>query len=246
MKDIVSVCIVILLGISILLGLFVFKYNKDYKKLYSFIESMSIISLILLVVFYLLPECINFLGKEYNIVQSYAYLFLMLLLGIFILRMVLYFLSKDKNKSKDLSYSHVILLIIISILLFIEGALIYNAKSSWLSLSFLSIKFLLYNTILGITLSSDFKKKRFSIKKCVKYLFIISIFSLISYLLSYNNNFIYKNTFIIGSLLGVLIGMICYIIVKVYVLYFKNNNNSSAKTIGLIIGGVIFLLSNLL
>ena len=38
MKSFVGACVSILLGISILVGLFIFKYKGDNKKLYSFIE----------------------------------------------------------------------------------------------------------------------------------------------------------------------------------------------------------------
>ena len=85
MKSFVGACVSILLGISILFGLFIFKYKGDNKKLYSFIESLGLIGFVLLGVFYVLPECIGFLEDNYNLVQCDSYLFLMILLGILII-----------------------------------------------------------------------------------------------------------------------------------------------------------------
>lgn len=246
MKSFVGACVSILLGISILVGLFIFKYKGDNKKLYSFIESLGLIGFVLLGVFYVLPECIGFLEGNYNLVQCYFYLFLMILLGILIIKIVMYFLPKRENELNDLSYSYVILAIIGVLLLFTEGIVVYNTKNSYLNLFLLLIKFFLYNSILGIVLGTNLKKHRFGLIKSFKCLLIISVFCIIGYLLSFNGNFLWKNSFVMGSVLGVIIGMLFYLVIRIYVGYFKENKNSSAKTLGLIVGGIVLLLSNLL
>lgn len=246
MKSFVGACMSILLGISILVGLFIFKYKGDNKKLYSFIESLGLIGFVLLGVFYVLPECIGFLEDNYNLVQCYSYLFLMILLGILIIKIVMYFLPKRENELNDLSYSHVILAIIGVPLLFTEGIVVYNTKNSYLNLFLLLIKFFLYNSIFGVVLVTNLKKHRFGLIKSFKGLIIIFVFCLIGYLLSFNGNFLWKNSFVMGSVLGVIIGMLFYLVIRIYVGYFKENKNSSAKTLGLIVGGIVLLLSNLL
>ena len=93
MKSFVGACVIILLSISYLIGLLLFK-REDSKKLYSFVESLGLIYFVLLIIFYIFPSCIDFLGNNYNLIQSYFYLFLMILLGIFIVKTVIYFLPK--------------------------------------------------------------------------------------------------------------------------------------------------------
>ena len=143
MKSFVGACVTILLAISIFFGLFIFKYKGENKKLYSFVESLGLISFVLLGIFYVLPECIGFLEGNYNLVQCYSYLFLMVLLGIFIIKIVMYFLPNKDNELNDLSYSYVILSIIAVLLLFTEGIVVYNTKNSYLNLTLLFSKFFL-------------------------------------------------------------------------------------------------------
>ena len=246
MKSFVGACVSILLGISILVGLFIFKYKGDNKKLYSFIESLGLIGFVLLGVFYVLPECIGFLEDNYNLVQCYSYLFLMILLGILIIKIVMYFLPRKENELNDLSYSYIILAIIGVLLLFIEGIFVYNTKNSYLNLFLLLIKFFLYNSIFGVVLVTNLKKHRLGVTRSFIGLFVISIFGIIGYLLSFNGNYLWKNGLIMGSILGVIIGILFYVIIRIYVGYFGENKNSSAKTLGLIVGGIVLLLSNLL
>ena len=246
MKSFVGACVSILLGISVLIGLYIFKYKGDNKKLYSFIESLGLIGFVLLGVFYVLPECIGFLEDNYNLVQCYSYLFLMILLGILIIKIVMYFLPRKENELNDLSYSYIILAIIGVLLLFIEGIFVYNTKNSYLNLFLLLIKFFLYNSIFGVVLVTNLKKHRLGVTRSFIGLFVISIFGIIGYLLSFNGNYLWKNGLIMGSILGVIIGILFYVIIRIYVGYFGENKNSSAKTLGLIVGGIILLLSNLL
>ena len=246
MRSFVGVCSIILLGSSILLGLLVFKYAGDNKKLYSFVDSMVLIGFVLLGIFYLFAECINFLEGNYNLVQCYSYLFLMVLLGIFVIKVILYFLPKKEDRASDFIYSYVILSLIGALIIFIEGVIVYNTKGNYLNLFLLFVKFFLYNFVLGSVLSTNFKKHHFGLIKSFKYLLGVSIFGIFGYLISFNENFLYKNSLFMGSILGVLIGILFYVIIVIYVDYFKENKNSTAKTLGLVVGGIILLLSNLL
>lgn len=245
MKGFVGACVIILLSISYLIGLLLFK-REDSKKLYSFVESLGLIYFVLLIIFYIFPSCIDFLGNNYNLIQSYFYLFLMILLGIFIVKTVIYFLPK-KNKILDsLNSSYVLLFIISALLLFIEGVFIYNNKSNYLNLFLLSVQLFIYNSFLGVIFVGNLKKHKFELIKCFKYLSFVSVFGLIGYLLSFNSNFLYKNSLFMGSLCGVFIGILSYLIIEVYIFYFRENSESNAKTLGLVVGGVLMLLFNLL
>ncbi len=246
MRSFIGACVIITLGIAIFLGLLIFKFDGNNKKLYSFIDSMGLIGFVLLGIFYVLPECMGFLDDNYNLIQCYSYLFLMILLGVFLIRVVLYFLPKKKDAISDLSYSYVILLFVSLLLIFIEGVMVYTTKGNYLNLTFLFIKFFLYNLVLGIVLVTNFKKHRFDLTKSFKGLTIVFVFGIIGYFLSFNGNFLYKNSLIMGSILGVILGMLFYIVIRIYVEYFKENKNSPAKTVGLIVGCIVLLLSNLL
>ncbi len=238
---IVGICILFLF-LSLMSGLLIFKYKKDVKKTETFINSSSLVFFILLIIFYFLPNCLSLLENEFNVVQCYAYLFLMILLGMMILKFIMYFMSNKNSEFKNSLNISILSLLIV----FIEGIYIYSIKNNTSDLLFLTVRYLIYNVLLSLSIIISYRKSKVNLMSCVKYLFIILAIFMVGFLLSFNGNFIFKDNLWLGSLVGIVIGMLIYLITYVYIPYFKQDNESKIKTYALIITSVIMVLVNML
>lgn len=238
---IVGICILFLL-LSLISGLLVLKYKKDFKKTTIFINSSSLVFFILLIIFYFFPNCVSLLSTEYNAVQCYAHLFLMIILGIIILKIIMYFVSnKSDNVKNRLNISIVSLLIV-----FVEAIYIHSVKNNINDLLFLTIRYIAYNSLLSLSIFLSYKKSQVNINYYTRIISIFIMVLIISFLLSFKSNFIFKDNLLFGSLIGIIIGMIIYLVIYVYLPCFKQDNEPKIKTIAIIFASVIMVIVNLL
>ena len=243
-----TACIFLLFG-----SLIVFK-TKNNDKVVTFSVSIGLIVLILLVIFHLLPECIETLSSEFNDIQSYAYIFLMILIGMSFLKILDYFVPEHHHHEKNgkdcvNNLEHIAKVTCIALLLhnFVEGMALYTTTiSSIKSGVLLALGIGLHNVPLGLTITSSFYKENGNVKKTLFYVILLGLSTFVGAVgISLFKN-LNSNMLLTGTIFGITIGMILYIVCFELWHHFKHSENSKIKTLGLLVGGLLMLITTIL
>lgn len=249
MNVFVGLLLSIVTGLFLLVGTFIVFKSKNSEKVVTFSVSIGLIVLILLSVFHLIPEAFEFLSGKFTSLQSYAYLFLMILVGMIILKVLDYFIPEHDSDNKANNLKHIALITFFALFIhnFIEGMALYMGTLSSIKTGImLCIGIALHNVPLGLTISSAFYKENKNKFKTVMYIIILGLSTFMGALSILVFDKLSNSSFSFGTILGITVGMIMYILVFELWPVFRESKYVKLKVAGLLIGGAIMLLTTLL
>lgn len=233
-----AIIITIISGLSFAVGYLITKIVKNKKMLITFSVGFSFTIIIGLILFDLLPECVELLTNKWLIAIS-------ALLGIFLLKLLDYFIpdhSHEESKPKD-HMAHIGLISAIALFLhnIIEGTAIYTTALVDPRLGLLmAIGVSFHNIPLGIQISSLIKKE--SEKGILISLLVVS--SIIGIVLIKIFNITLNNA-ILGVLISVTLGMLIYIAFFELLCEVKEHFKDKELKLGLIFGIIVIILTQL-
>lgn len=233
-----AIIITIISGLSFAVGYLITKIVKNKKMLITFSVGFSFTIIIGLILFDLLPECVELLTNKWLIAIS-------ALLGIFLLKLLDYFIpdhSHEESKPKD-HMAHIGLISAIALFLhnIIEGTAIYTTTLVDPRLGLLmAIGVSFHNIPLGIQISSLIKKE--SEKGILISLLVVS--SIIGIVLIKIFNITLNNA-ILGVLISVTLGMLIYIAFFELLCEVKEHFKDKELKLGLIFGIIVIILTQL-
>ena len=233
-----AIIITIISGLSFAVGYLITKIVKNKKMLITFSVGFSFTIIIGLILFDLLPECVELLTNKWLIAIS-------ALLGIFLLKLLDYFIpdhSHEESKPKD-HMAHIGLISAIALFLhnIIEGTAIYTTALVDPRLGLLmAIGVSFHNIPLGIQISSLIKKE--SEKGILISLLVVSSIIGIALIKIFN---ITLNNAILGVLISVTLGMLIYIAFFELLCEVKEHFKDKELKLGLIFGIIVIILTQL-
>ncbi len=229
--------ITILSGLSFFIGYLITKFIKNERKLTIFSVGFSFIIIIGLILFDLLPECIESIKNMWLIL-------LYILIGIVILKSLDLFVPDHHHSNKKDHMEHIGIISFIALFLhnLVEGTGIYATSITNISVGiFMALGVSFHNIPLGIQISSLIKNKREKIM-----LLCILAFSSIFGVIFLNIFNITMSDNILGVLISVTLGMLIYIAFFELLCEIKEHFKDKELRLGLLIGVIILILSQFL
>lgn len=231
-----NLLIVLLFGLTILLGTIMVLLKRDSKVISEISISMAFSVIILLVIFELIPHASEHI--------DYVGMILWILIGLIILKILDLFLPNHHHSDETGHIHHIGIVASIALVLhnIIEGMAFYSSLSSSSHLGILlGIGIGLHNIPMGMVIGTTLYKSNKSIKKTILISFLISLSTFAGGLLIhlFSNNI---TDYFIGIMLSLTIGMLIYIGIFEIGHHLKHQNKKNT-IIGLIIGILVFILS---
>ena len=233
-----AIIITLLSGISFLVGYLITKFVKNQKKLVIFSVGFSFVIIIGLVLFDLLPECLEVMKPKWAIF-GYA------LAGLLILKALDFFVpDHDHSSNHEHHMEHIGLISTIALVLhnLIEGTAIYSTALTDTKMGLmmaLAVSF--HNIPLGIQVSSLVKNK----KEKALLLSILVISSIFGVILI-NLFKITLDDAVLGILISITLGMLIYISVFELLCEIKEHIKDKMLWIGFILGIAVATIGLLL
>ena len=234
----IACLVTILSGLSFLIGYIITVILKNNNKLVTFSLGFSFIVIFGLIIFDLLPECLELIDNKFVIL-------IFVLIGIIILKLLDYFISDnyhDSNKKDHMEHIGLISFVALFIHNIIESTAIYTTSLTTLGMGvIMAIGVSFHNIPLGIQISTMIKNKK------VKALLMIglSLSSIIGIILL-NIFKITLNSSILCALISITLGMLIYIALFELLCEVKENIRKKELQLGLISGVILVALSQLL
>lgn len=234
----IACLVTILSGLSFLIGYIITVILKNNNKLVTFSLGFSFIVIFGLIIFDLLPECLELIDNKFVIL-------IFVLIGIIILKLLDYFIpdhDHDSNKKDHMEHIGLISFVALFIHNIIESTAIYTTSLTTLGMGvIMAIGVSFHNIPLGIQISTMIKNKK------VKALLMIglSLSSIIGIILL-NIFKITLNSSILCALISVTLGMLIYIALFELLCEVKENIRKKELQLGLISGVILVALSQLL
>ncbi len=229
--------ITILSGLSFFIGYLITKFIKDEKKLTIFSVGFSFVIIIGLILFDLLPECIESIQNKWLIL-------LYILIGIIGLKSLDLFVPDHHHSNKKDHMEHIGIISFIALFLhnLVEGTGIYATSITDISMGvFMALGVSFHNIPLGIQISSLIKNTREKIiLLCV--LALSSVFGVI-FLNIFN---ITMSDNVLGILISITLGMLIYIAFFELLCEIKEHFKDNELKLGLLIGIIILIFSQFL
>ena len=243
----IALLLTFLLGIFILIGVILAFFLNKKSKVMDFILAMAFGIIVMLILTDLLPETIE------HLTMKYIFLFLIFsMVGFLLFKILDSFVPKHqhnkmtKTEMED-NIAHIGTLTTFALVLhnIIEGMAIFIAASSDISLGIMmSLGVGLHNIPLGMVISSTFYQSHTKHRSYILYLILFIISSFIGGLIPYCFNISDVNDIVMGSLLALTLGMLCYIVVmELYPRIIKTSNKK--VTVAGFITGILLLVITL-
>ncbi len=220
-------------GLSFFIGYFITKFINNEKKLIVFSVGFSFSIIIGLVLFDLLPECLELFDNKLIMI-------LCILGGIVLLKLLDLFLPNHSHSKKKSHMEHIGLISAIALFLhnIIEGTAIYSTAITDIRLGiFMMIAVSFHNIPMGIQISSLVHDK----KEKIILLSLLSISSIIGVLILNIFNIEFSNL-LIGILMSISLGMLIYISLFELLCEVKEHIKDKELICGLIFGIIIIAL----
>ncbi len=233
-----AIIITLLSGLSFLVGYLITKFVKNQKKLVIFSVGFSFIIIIGLVLFDLLPECLEVMKPKWAII-GYA------VAGLLILKALDFFVPDHEHSSNHEHHmEHIGLISTIALVLhnLIEGTAIYSTALTDTKMGLmmaLAVSF--HNIPLGIQVSSLVKNK----KEKALLLSILVISSILGVILI-NLFKITLDNAVLGILISITLGMLIYISMFELLCEIKEHIKDKMLWIGFILGIAVATIGLLL
>lgn len=232
-------CLVtILSGVSFLIGYIITMLMNNNKKLITFSLGFSFIVIFGLIIFDLLPECLELVSNKFTIL-------IFALIGIIILKLLDFFVpdhDHDSNKKDHMEHIGLISFVALFIHNVIESTAIYTTSLTTLSMGIImAIGVSFHNIPLGMQISSMIKnnKIKFSLMLGLSLSSVIGIILLNIFKITLNDN-------ILCVLISITLGMLIYIALFELLCEVKENIKKRELQLGLISGIALVVVSQLL
>lgn len=232
-------CLVtILSGVSFLIGYIITMLMNNNKKLITFSLGFSFIVIFGLIIFDLLPECLELVSNKFTIL-------IFALIGIIILKLLDFFIpdhDHDSNKKNHMEHIGLISFVALFIHNVIESTAIYTTSLTTLSMGIImAIGVSFHNIPLGMQISSMIKnnKIKFSLMLGLSLSSVIGIILLNIFKITLNDN-------ILCVLISITLGMLIYIALFELLCEVKENIKKRELQLGLISGIALVVVSQLL
>ena len=235
-----------LLGLFFLIGFFVVYFGKGTKIIENLSISIALGTMSALVLFDLIPEMLEHLEGV-----SFIWMFVFIICGILILKFLDLFVP-DHDHEHGLHHNctednlvHIGIVSVVAIVLhnIIEGMAVYNFVAESLKTGLLvGLGVGLHNIPMGMVITSTLEHE--PVKHKVLFFSLASLSTFFGGLLMF---FIhsYISDFMIGCLIAVTLGMICYIVLFELIPHVLHGENKKMSFFGILIGFVILFISTL-
>ncbi|MEG0994821.1 MAG: ZIP family metal transporter [Bacilli bacterium] len=242
MQNIQGLVFTLFLGLFILVGAFIVFLTKNNKKFITFSIALALSVIVMLIFTDLGKEAYEMLGKD-----NVLFFILFVILGFLLLKMLDIFVpdhehhEHETNKEDTKNLSHIGKLSSIAIIIHnvIEGMAIYTTIVSNPSVGFMvSLGVGLHNIPLGMAITSTLYQSNKDKKKTYIYIFALSLSTFLGGLLL----FIFGNNiseFILGVLLSLTIGMLCFISICELLPRVINSKDKKTTVMGLLLGIIL-------
>lgn len=234
----IACLVTILSGVSFLIGYIITMLMNNNKKLITFSLGFSFIVIFGLIIFDLLPECLELVSNKFTIL-------IFALIGIIILKLLDFFIpdhDHDSNKKNHMEHIGLISFVALFIHNVIESTAIYTTSLTTLSMGIImAIGVSFHNIPLGMQISSMIKnnKIKFSLMLGLSLSSVIGIILLNIFKITLNNN-------ILCVLISITLGMLIYIALFELLCEVKENIKKRELQLGLISGIALVVVSQLL
>lgn len=234
----IACLVTILSGVSFLIGYIITMLLNNNKKLITFSLGFSFIVIFGLIIFDLLPECLELVSNKFTIL-------IFALIGIIMLKLLDFFIpdhDHDSNKKDHMEHIGLISFVALFIHNVIESTAIYTTSLTTLSMGIImAIGVSFHNIPLGMQISSMIKnnKIKFSLILGLSLSSVIGIILLNIFKITLNNN-------ILCVLISITLGMLIYIALFELLCEVKENIKKRELQLGLISGIALVVVSQLL
>lgn len=234
----IACLVTILSGVSFLIGYIITMLMNNNKKLITFSLGFSFIVIFGLIIFDLLPECLELVSNKFTIL-------IFALIGIIMLKLLDFFIpdhDHDSNKKDHMEHIGLISFVALFIHNVIESTAIYTTSLTTLSMGIImAIGVSFHNIPLGMQISSMIKnnKIKFSLMLGLSLSSVIGIILLNIFKITLNDN-------ILCVLISITLGMLIYIALFELLCEVKENIKKRELQLGLISGIALVVVSQLL
>ncbi len=242
MDFITGFSLTVIAGLFIALGsLFTF-FNRKSKTFYYFTIGLSLGIMIPLLFLNLWPEVFSIYRETETIRNSFVFIFTFALIGIIFLKASERFIPTEKlgTEKKYVKISFLALFTMFSHDL-VEGMAIMSATATSLDFGVnLTFSIAINNIIMGMFISGVIYASTKNVKKTVLLIFLSSTAPILGGLIVAFNPIYFNDSFILGSLLSLVSGMIVYLIFAELIPQFKKGE-LLINTIAFIIGFFVMI-----
>ncbi len=253
--NVIGLLITFIVGLSFLLGKITLSFSKRKDILNKVSIGISFTVMIGMLIFDLFKEAVElFSFSKYNYLLMSLFIILGFVIFIILDKLVPHHEINDKTSKSNETYEHnnhlfhIGFITSLSLLLhnFIEGMALYSITLTSIKAGIImGVSIFLHNLFLGIGIMSSFSKSDKSNIKKYGILILLILSSFIGGLTIYLLN-IHISNFVLGCLISFTIGMILYIVFMELLVEIINMKEKKYSFIGMFIGLVAFLISQLL
>lgn len=239
----------LLLGIFILLGALLALLVKKKDKVADFSIGLALGVIGMLIVTDLLPEIVE------NLKLNHIYIFIICtVIGYFLLKLLDHFIpdheeeKMDKKERKE-NLIHIGIITSLALVLhnIIEGSAVY---STFLTDNNLGVGVALgvgfHNIPLGMVIAATFYQSNENIWKTLSIIGLVSLSTFLGGLLMFFLNLNIISPLLLGTLLSLTLGMLLFIAISELLPRMKKSTDKKVSYVGLTIGIVLLLLSQLI
>ena len=239
----------LLLGIFILIGALLAFVIKKKEKVVDFSIGLALGVIGMLIVTDLLPEIIE------NLKLNHIYIFIICtVIGYFLLKLLDHFIpdheeeKMDKKERKE-NLIHIGVITSLALVLhnIIEGSAVYSTVLTNNNLGMgvaLGVGF--HNIPLGMVIAATFYQSNENIWKTLSIIGLVSLSTFLGGLLMFFLNLNAISPLLLGTLLSLTLGMLLFIAISELLPRMKNSTDKKVTYIGLTIGIILLLLSQLI
>lgn len=239
-----------LVGFFIMIGAFIVFKTKNNDKIVQFSISVALGVMAALGLLELLPESLEKFSVDFKDARAFVLVIASAAIGFGLLKLLDHFIPdhEEENKTKKAKKEHLLHIgIVASIALvihnIIEGMALYTAALTDLKMGLLMCLGIgLHNIPMGMVIASTFYNTKKDKKKTILLLLGVSLSTFLGgFLLFLINHGITDN--VIGILLGITLGMICYIVVCELIPQVRKMQDKKSAYVGILIGILILTCS---
>lgn len=245
-KSSLALLVTLILGIFILIGALLAYLVKRKEEVTDFSLGLALGVISMLIITDLLPE----IYEKFTWTNIYL-LVVFAVLGFALLKILDHFIPdhEDSNTTKKEDSNnliHIGVMTALAIMLhnIIEGMAVYSTVLADASLGVMvTIGIGFHNIPLGMVISSAFYQSKENKYKTILIILLVSISTFIGGLILFFFNITNISNIVLGILLSVTLGMLCYIAWDELVPRILNTNNKKLTITGIVIGIIILLIA---
>ena len=238
--------ITLIVGLFTLLGSFIVIKTNNSKKIVNLSVSVGFGVLVSLVLFELIPECVEIFTNEYGVVLGSLIIIIAIFVGILILKILDRFIpDHDIHNKNNLTHVGLITSIALFIHNFLEGMVIYTSFNGELKFGILlGLGVAMHNVPLGMSITSfSYENGKYN---ALLLSLVVSLSTFVGGLFGFIFKGVFINELLSGVILSITIGMLVYIIMFELLGHIIENKSKISTCLGIIVGVLILVISILL